>query len=68
MLGMRKNGRVNSPDICSATLENLSYTESISSACIYWPNSLNVVMLEEGLVSQCCANKSSFLTQMLLNL
>lgn len=55
-------------DLCSATLENLSYDKSISSACIYWPNSLNIVMLEAGLVSQCCANNWSFLTQMLLNL
>lgn len=55
MLGMRKNcQKVNS--LCSATLENLPYSESISSACIYWPNSLKVVMLEAGLVSQCCAN------------
>lgn len=26
-------------DLCSATLENLSYDKSISSACIYWPKS-----------------------------
>lgn len=60
MLGMRKNcrrggGVERCSDLCSATLEDLSYNKSISSACIYWPNSLNVVMLEAGLVSQCCA-------------
>lgn len=35
---MRKNcQKVNSPDIWSATLENLPYSKSFSSACIYWP-------------------------------
>lgn len=55
MLDMRKNcAKVNSPEVCNATLENLSYIESISSTCIYWLNSLKVVMSEAGLV--CCAN------------
>lgn len=67
MLGMRKNCQKLNVVLTFAVLHLKTFlTTKAFLAPVFIGQSLNVVMLEAGLVSQCCANNWSFLTQMLL--